>query len=95
MVNVVNTAFLNIRNKPEVGKTIKPAMPKGQKLHLLKKSPNNSWREVSTSWEGLILKGLVASRNLTEAALLLPNLLLKESRQFIEVSIYSFPGGSH
>lgn len=69
---VVNTDFLNIRNKPKVGKNIITALPKGQKLHLLTKSPNHSWWEVSTSLDGLVLKGFVASKYLIEAAAFTP-----------------------
>lgn len=65
---IVNTAFLNMRKAPRVGKNVITALPKGQLIVLLHKSDNSQWWEVSTSFEGAILKGYVASQYLIEAA---------------------------
>lgn len=63
----VNTAFLNMRKAPHLGRNIITALPKGQMVVVHKKSADRLWWEVSTHFNGVQLMGFVAARYLLEA----------------------------
>ena len=69
---IVNTAYLNIRRAPEIGRNVITALPQGQVVVLKQKSANDLWWEVSTSFAGSQLSGYVAARYLLEAIQYIP-----------------------
>lgn len=64
---LVNTAYLNMRKSPGIGRNVITALPQGQLVIIKQKSSDNVWWEVSTTVAGAQLSGYVAARYLLEA----------------------------